>query len=301
MTGPVSNIYKSAIKDRQLNILVYMLDGSFEYYLAQAYPEHHFYCLKQTAKVQYNDKVWSSGGNFHLSVNPPMDVVFDYVLCNDISQHKSAHVFSQLLNVPLIFIEHTTVPLPSDAPIDEDKHYITHKLKEGKYLPYGVIEIEPSVPKDKITVISEFAPRDVIIVQELLEKVKHPISIYGSNIGISNPINSYYDYINILAESQIYLHITSDFVTPINVLHAMSAGCIVIGHDTPLMRTLIPQDCGFVINNMYEIKNLIDKIINNKEEYIQYGLNARRFIKDNFSINNLTTNLQNIFKQNTYL
>ena len=302
MASPIDNLVRSASSSKSLNILVYVFDGYFEYCLAQAFPQHHFYCLKNTAKIKWNTNVWQPSNNLHLSVEPPSHIVFDCILSNDFTSHyKSAYTASQMFHIPLILMEH----IPTDKPpntIKTKHHYISHELvdvsSEGlPIFPYGVGKLNNTLDKSGVVVISDFTPRDIMVVQDMIRQSSLPIKIFGNNPGLSKPIDNLYMYKKTLEEGLIYLHLTSDVNIPVSVLHAMSAGCIVISTKTPLLENVITKDRGFLVNSGPDMLSIISKVKNNPDKYVSCGKNAQNYTQDNFNMKTFTENWSGVFNK----
>lgn len=297
MTSPIDNLISHTHYNKPLNILVYAFDGCFEHYLSKVCPQHNFYCLKNTVKVRWNQNLWKVNNNMYVSVAPPQHIVFDCVLCNDISHHKSAQTFARVLHVPLILMEHA-VTRDQDQNIGANYHYVAHE-KIGKSLQivnYGVDKMDKIEKKHQIVIISDFTSRDLMVIQDIMNKSPLPVRIFGQNAGLSEVIDGFDTYKGVLEESLIYLHLTSDINIPINVLHAMSAGCIVVANRTPLLDTIINDECGCLVDNVQEILSKINNIKSNPEKYIKHGDNARKYIDDNFSIGAFSKHWNNTFK-----
>ncbi len=295
MTSPIDNLISHTL-DKPLNILVYSFDGCFEHYLSKACPQHNFYCLQNTVKIRWNQELWSINNNMYVSTAPIQHIVFNCVLCNDISQHKSAQTFAKMLHVPLILMEHA-VTRNQDQDIGADYHYVSHKIIDSslKDVPYGVIEMDQIEKKHQIVVISDFMPRDTMIIHDLMNKSPIPIKVFGQNAGLSKPIESFEKYKRILEESLVYLHLTSDINLPPNILHAMSAGCVVVANKTPILEDVIGKECGVLVNSVSEMLSTLNSISSNPKEYTKYGENARKHIMDKFSMKSFASHWNNTF------
>jgi len=239
MTSPIDNLISQSL-NKPLNVLVYSFNGCFEHYLSKACPQHNFYCLQNTVKIRWDQDLWGINNNMYVSVAPIQHVVFNCVLCNDVSHHKSAQTFSRMLHVPLILMEHAITRNP-DHNIGADYHYVSHKIidSSAQVVPYGVTKMDETKKKHQMVIISDFSQRDMMIIHDLINKSPIPVKVFGQNAGLSKPIESFDKYKSVLEESLVYLHLTSDINIPTNVLHAMSAGCVVIANKTPLLEDII--------------------------------------------------------------
>jgi glycosyltransferase involved in cell wall biosynthesis len=95
---------------------------------------------------------------------------------------------------------------------------------------------------------------------------------------------SYETYLNVLQISTAHVYLTYPFVLSWSMLEAMSAGCVVIGSDTPPVREMIDGNNGILVP-FFDIGQWSDRVIDvleNRERYQAMRESARQFVATNF-------------------
>jgi glycosyltransferase involved in cell wall biosynthesis len=95
---------------------------------------------------------------------------------------------------------------------------------------------------------------------------------------------SYQTYLKALQVSTAHVYLTYPFVLSWSMLEAMSAGCVVIGSETPPVEEIIDGTNGILVP-FFDIEQLSDRVIGvlaNRERYQSMRQSARQFVKSNF-------------------
>jgi glycosyltransferase involved in cell wall biosynthesis len=95
---------------------------------------------------------------------------------------------------------------------------------------------------------------------------------------------SYQTYLNVLQVSTAHVYLTYPFVLSWSMLEAMSAGCVVIGSDTPPVREVIDGDNGILVP-FFDIEAWSDRVVDvleNRERYRPMREAARQFAVAHF-------------------
>jgi glycosyltransferase involved in cell wall biosynthesis len=95
---------------------------------------------------------------------------------------------------------------------------------------------------------------------------------------------SYETYLRVLQVSTAHVYLTYPFVLSWSMLEAMSAGCVVIGSDTPPVREMIDGNNGILVP-FFDIEQLSDRVVDvleNRERYRPMREAARQFVTANF-------------------
>lgn len=306
------NVYRNALKrERRLNILSFCHDGLFEYMLAQAFPEHYFYGLYQQPHwmqdiLNLPNLEWISCNSF------PQYLDADLLICNDkLDNFDSYQNLSFTLHLPVIGVEHTTVPMNMRP---EDRYIINSKRKfhkdisildivntswgrESVVIPYGLDTPEKVEKTDQILLIGDFQQKDYQHIQEFIRNTPTRIKVLGHTPGISKPPESWDSLLQDFAESSLFLCLSSSVNHPILLLYAMAYGCVPIANSTPLLDHIISESqSGLIGRNMDEIKTEINKITAQPHQIQNLSANAIRYIQDNFSPEQFQENWEEVWQ-----
>jgi glycosyltransferase involved in cell wall biosynthesis len=94
----------------------------------------------------------------------------------------------------------------------------------------------------------------------------------------------YDTYLKVLQVSTAHVYLTYPFVLSWSLLEAMSAGCVVIGSETPPVQEIIDGTNGILVP-FFDIEQWSDRVIDvlaNRERYRSMRQSARQFVKSNF-------------------
>jgi glycosyltransferase involved in cell wall biosynthesis len=94
----------------------------------------------------------------------------------------------------------------------------------------------------------------------------------------------YETYLKVLQVSTAHVYLTYPFVLSWSMLEAMSAGCLVIGSDTPPVREVIDASTGILVS-FFDVEQWTDRIVevlDNRERFAPMREAARRLVTANF-------------------
>jgi glycosyltransferase involved in cell wall biosynthesis len=100
---------------------------------------------------------------------------------------------------------------------------------------------------------------------------------------------AYETYLKVLQVSTAHVYLTYPFVLSWSMLEAMSAGCVVIGSDTPPVREMIDGNNGILVP-FFDLEQWSDRVIDvleNRERYRPMREAARRFVTTNFDADSI--------------
>jgi hypothetical protein len=164
------------------------------------------------------------------------------------------------------------------------------------HIPYCIPDLMPSVDvkrKKQCVVIGQFLPENHIELQQLFSTSEIPIIIIGDNPGISKS-RPPHETVKILQESRYYLNLAQHVTMPLNMLVAMSCGCIPISNTTPFTTDLIThQETGLLYDS---IENSIN-ILNGTSLYCkEMPVVVNKLIKERYGHNKWDAFLQSFEK-----
>jgi glycosyltransferase involved in cell wall biosynthesis len=97
----------------------------------------------------------------------------------------------------------------------------------------------------------------------------------------------YEHFLAVIQLSTVHVYLTYPFVLSWSLLEAMSAGCAVVGSDTPPVREVIEPGVTGRLVDFFDVKGLAEEVcslLEDVEARKQLGSNARAFIKANYDL-----------------
>lgn len=97
----------------------------------------------------------------------------------------------------------------------------------------------------------------------------------------------YNAFLAVLQVSSVHVYLTYPFVLSWSLLEAMSAGCAVVGSNTPPVAEVITHDYNGRLVDFFDIEGLveeIDQLLSNRDLRMRLARNARDFIVRNYDL-----------------
>lgn len=308
MANPVGCIISASLRKREdrLNLLILPFDGHFEKMLCSL--GHSCYCL-----VEYSlyEPLLNVPNNYIIVDNKhpiPIHKEFDYVIINDrIKQYKQGKKLSEAYHIPLIIVDHINpkgVKRELLANIKEtQKDILNVAVSEliseswntnGFVIEYGLDEFEQFDKNGNALIIGKFVKQDYQNIIAILKDYKH-IEVYGNNQGLSNPIE-HEDKLKKLAESSVFINLSTYPQTPFVMLEAMANGCLIITNNYDGVKEVIQDGVnGVIAKNVIEFREYIDKALSDKSWVSKLGMRARETIKADFSLDRFKEDWEEAF------
>ena len=309
MTSPINNIARSAISDKSLNVLCFLYSDWFNTELCNALPDHQFYAPINDANkpATWNFNLYKQPSNLTFipnfqTSNVQCKVDFDIIICNDrSSQYQISKQLSDALHINIVIIEHLAdleyIDITSMIPsLKQTKHDTNVFLEDGISDKLSITgdTIRYSIPnifqKDKEKQI--FLPCQHKHLVEVLQK--------ESNIPIKcEEYSDIEEYYKALQNSTFYFNAEAETaIIQYEVLLAMSAGCVVLTVNSPIIAKIITNmENGIIVNNTEELKQIINQLSN--ADIKKISLNANKTIKDKFNPNEFKTKWENTLSKTT--
>lgn len=98
---------------------------------------------------------------------------------------------------------------------------------------------------------------------------------------------AYSEYLKVLQISSAHIYLTVPFVLSWSMLEAMSAGCIVIGSDTPPVREVIEHELNGLLVDFFSVSQIVDAVhtaLTNKDQMQSIRDSARNTIIESYSV-----------------
>ena len=180
---------------------------------------------------------------------------------------------------------------------DEILTFVNRNLEP--YRGYHVLmralpEIQKRRPNAKIMIVGgdgvsygRQPPKGTTYKQYYLDQVKDKLDM--SRIFFLGKIQ-YNIFLNLLQISSAHIYMTYPFVLSWSMLEAMSAGCLLIGSNTPPVREMInPGEHGLIVD-FFDVDGWVEtisKALENPNDYLELRKNARQHIVDNYDLNSI--------------
>ena len=101
---------------------------------------------------------------------------------------------------------------------------------------------------------------------------------------------AYSDFISVLQVSTVHVYLTYPFVLSWSLLEAMSVGCSIVASNTkPLHDVIVQNETGRLVDffDFNKLSKDICYLLENSDERIRLGQNARNFIRENYDLKNV--------------
>ncbi len=95
----------------------------------------------------------------------------------------------------------------------------------------------------------------------------------------------YRDYLKVLQASSVHIYLTVPFVLSWSMLEAMSAGCLVVGSDTPPVREVIRDGVNGLLVDFFspeQIADRVDEVLDHPTRMADVRENARKTIIESY-------------------
>lgn len=302
------------------NILTFPTHERYETQLSKT--GHNFFAITLPNSKRWNEDQTPIPKNYYiLPENQICEYLnYDFILIQSrYWQYQFASRINQNLQLPIIVLDHT---LPSDAKIDNntlnilrnmvgnynvfiseysknawsingDSTIIRHGIDSELFKPTN----EPR-QKHVLTVANEFVKRNHCLHYDLWTEITDDMQtkIVGDNPGLSSSAKSLDDLVKEYNSCQVYFN-TSTTPIPMSLLEAMACGCAIVTVSASMMPEIIKNGVnGFITNDKAEMKDYINRIMNDDELRNSLGNNARQTILEQFSETKFISEWNKIFK-----
>lgn len=241
-------------------------------------------------------------------------------------QFTLAQELNQILEIPIICLEHTTINPGMDYNTIQklgrmvgDVNVFISEYSASAWNTIGinrninVIEhcvdselFAPNLAKKKkkyvLTVANDFKNRDFVLNYSGWERITAniPRKLVGNNPGISLPAVSVNKLVDEYNSCSVYLNTTTYSPIPMSLLEAMSCGCAVVALDSCDIPNVIKHGFnGMISENEHELIDYCNLLLNDEELAKTLGENARQTILERFNEERFINEWKEIF-QKTY-
>lgn len=124
-------------------------------------------------------------------------------------------------------------------------------------------------------------PNGMTYKELMLKKI--PLDL--SRVHFTGPL-PYGQYLKVLQASDVHIYLTRPFVLSWSSIEAMSAGCLLVGSDTPPVREVIQDGENGLLADFFspkEIADRVDEVLNHPTRMAELRQRARQTVLDRYS------------------
>lgn len=295
MSTPVRSILKQLDNSKIYDILTFINNPYYDTMFAQADHNFHLYNGRHIPS-QWNNEVLPKPPNYNFTITPDIPINID---CNFILIHNKFHQFdvgkllSRFWHLPVILVHQ--VP-PRELKFNMEWKTIQNRIGNLNIYLGPKIQEEWDQPGFIINPgigIPEYNEKKHHISHILCKKEEQGI--------INNLVNSRINYVSKFnfGDSLIFINTTTNFF-PIHMLHAMSAGALVITQRKSDIEDIIQhEENGILIDDPLEIPRVISVYKNQPGKCAEIGMRARQTIIDKYNTEQFLKSINIAFKQIT--
>lgn len=283
---------------------------------------HDFYSFSLPKSKKWNTSQTEIPDNYYILPESSLCeyIQYDLILVQSkFWQFQVAQQINQKLCIPIVCLEHT---LPTPQTISPDNIsmmknmlgdmniFISEYSKEAWGVNYNTfvvhhgIDSETFCPKDIekentiLTVANDFVNRDYCLNYYGWKRVTDGLTtkLIGDTKGLSVSAKNTEDLVNDYNKCSVYFNSSTLSPIPTSLLEAMSCGCAVVSTATCMIPEIITNgENGFISNDENELRQYIEKLMNDTDLRNKIGSNARKTIQDKFSEQKFVNEWNNIF------
>ena len=317
------NIIRRCIEGKKdkYNILTFPTHERYETGLCKT--GHNFYAFHSEGLKTWNEDYAPVPSNYYRFPENSIfnGISFDFILAQSkFGQFQTAKLLQERLGIPLVSLEHT---LPTSVLqqewLDEIKtmsgdidvfisDYSMHEWKlqgtNQKVVHHGVdsslfkpndLEKKPYV----LSVVNDYKNRDYCCNYSGWERITEGIEskIVGTSTdGSSEPAPSLEALIDEYNSAMVFLNTSTVSPVPTSLLEAMSCGCAVVTTSTCMIPEIVRhEENGLISNDEGELKEYINRLMQDEELRKRLGEAARKTIVEDFSEEKFINSWNKIF------
>lgn len=309
-------------KPEKYKILTFPTHERYETQLCKT--GHDFFAFNMSNTKKWNEEQCAVPDNYHLMPNNELNsyLNYDFILSQSkFGQFQIASQINQMLNIPIISLEHT-LPLygiqaeeqiinmqkmignvnvfisefsQNSWNMSVDSHVIHHGIDTETFNDNN-LNRENYV----LTVANDFINRDYCLNFSGWKRVINgiPTKLIGDTEGLSKPASSTSELVDEYNKCSVYFNSSTLSPIPTSLLEAMSCGCAVVSTATCMIPSIITNGVnGFISNDEHELKEYITELLSNKELRSRVGQQARETIKLKFSESHFIDSWNRLFDE----
>ena len=252
--------------------------------------------------------------------NLPTGVPFDLVLSqHKFGQYQTLAVFSKLLHIPIISLEHT-LPMPTWGHKELELYHnktshanvfiSDYNREKWGYDENEAFVIEHCVNSDIfknlqqerksqiLTVANEYATRGHLLGWDIYQQVVNglPIRPVGDTPGFSEPAETTEELVQEYNSSTIFLNTSVISPIPSSLLEAAACGCAIVSTNNCMIPDIFTHGKdAFLSNDVDELRKFIEHLLQNPQECEKMGKEASETVYNRFNKKRFTKEWQSLF------
>lgn len=302
------------------NINVYSFDGNgfkeWNHSFRPPPPNYHLIKSPNNAHLPLDQRIPS----FIEAI--PKDLDIDCVVCqNNYATYPLVMAIGQHLQIPTIEIQHCLPPEAAPpsfiqemrAKTTNKKVFITdYSRTRWGYNKDDAIVIRHAIDPDVfyvdrsnqqnyiLTVANEYKDRDYFLGYSLYEKIVKglPAKNIGNCPGLSEAAKNVEELVQGYQNACLFLNTSLISPVPMSLLEAAACGCAIVTTATAEIPFFFTHgENALMSNDVNELRKYCIELMNNEQERIRLGDNARKMVLEKCSLERYTTEWNNLFNE----
>lgn len=322
----VLSILNKINKKDKLNILTCPTHERYESNLCQT--GHNFYSITQPGIKDWTVTYAGKPDNYTIidltKQLLPSYIKFDLVLSqNKFGQYGLLAPLAHKMGIPLISLEHTLPPdswsqqeLQRCKDMKGDVNVFISRYSEEKWgfdnevvIHHG-IDTELFSPdlgnaeRDKtiLSVVNDWVNRDWCCGFKLWQQTVQglPVLPVGDTEGLSKPSKDVYELVEYYKNNRIFYNTSLISPIPTSLLEAMSCGCACVTTENCMIPEFIQHEQnGLMSSDPKKLREYLEFLLDdkNKNKATKMGKEARKTIKNRFSLSSFINNWNKLFNE----
>lgn len=263
------HLINSAFPKKELNIVTFYREGILERELVKFGHRIHF--VKKN-----NNNLINIPGLYPLSLTN-FYALYDVILCTEcLNNYDDAVSLSRQLHIPVLFYEQQKAPLG----MSPDKLFLNKQKYVGQNIVFSNKEIAATwrFPERECFI----ADYNVIPTKLFKTKTKNKIWNNYSNQNDKNILEVFLNQIpnleqvtinddltEVFDDTKFYISLVASEETPLDMLYAMSKGCVVLTNKSKASESLVKHgENGFILKDVVEFNTIMQSLPQHEIDFV---------------------------------
>ena len=187
------------------------------------------------------------------------------------------------------------VPSLDLSGVDEIVTYVARGMETYRGFPQfmeSIVYLQEKRPNCHVVIVGadrvcygKSLPNGKSYKEAMLEK----LTLDMSRVHFTGPL-PYGLYRQVIQASSVHVYLTRPFVLSWSMMESLSAGCLILGSDTPPVREMIREGENGLLVDFFSPKDIakrVGEVLDHPNRMAELRKNAREFIVENYALKNL--------------